>query len=74
MSEEILEKEFDFSKAVKNPYAKELKQQITIKISPTTIEYFKNMAKEVGIPYQTLIDSYLTDCAQCKRKLTMHWK
>ena len=51
-----------------------MKKQITIRLNSSTIEYFKNMAKEVGIPYQTLIDSYLTDCAQCKRKLTMHWK
>ena len=58
----------------KNPYSNRLKKQITIRLNSSTIEYFKNMAKEVGIPYQTLIDSYLTDCAQCKRKLTMHWK
>ena len=72
----IMKKEYDFAsmKAVKNPYAAALKKQITIRLNSSTIEYFKNMAKEVGIPYQTLIDSYLTDCAQCKRKLTMHWK
>ena len=71
-----MKKEYDFAsmKAVKNPYAAALKKQITIRLNSSTIEYFKNMAKEVGIPYQTLIDSYLTDCAQCKRKLTMLWK
>ena len=59
-----MKKEYDFSKmkAVKNPYAKVLKKQITIRLNSTAIEYFKNMAEEMGIPYQVLIDSYLTDC------------
>ena len=71
-----MKKEYDFAsmKAVKNPYATALKKQITIRLNSSTVEYFKNMAKKVGIPYQTLIDLYLTDCAQSKRKLTMHWK
>ncbi len=56
-----------------NPYAKELKKQITIKISPTVIDYFKNEAVETGIPYQTLINLYLTDCVKTKKKLTMNW-
>ena len=53
----------------KNPYAKELKKQITIKIAPSTIDYFKQESIETGIPYQTLINLYLTDCAKEKRKL-----
>ena len=59
-----MKKEYDFSKmkAVKNPYAKILKKQVTIRLNSNTIDYFKQMAKEVGIPYQVLIDSYLTDC------------
>lgn len=57
-----------------NPYARELKKQITIKISPVVVDYFKNEAKEVGIPYQTLINLYLTDCVKEKRKLEMVWK
>ena len=53
-----MKKEYDFSKmkAVKNPYAKVLKKQITIRLNSTAIEYFKNMAEEMGIPYQVLID------------------
>ena len=58
MRDEFLEKEFDFSKAIKNPYIKELKKQVTIKISPTVIDYFKEEALETGIPYQTLINLY----------------
>lgn len=70
------EKETDYEKGIRfcKHEGAALKKQITIRLNSSTIEYFKNMAKEVGIPYQTLIDSYLTDCAQCKRKLTMHWK
>ena len=71
-----MKKEYDFTKmkAVKNPYAKILKKQITIRLNSSAIDYFKNMAKEVGIPYQVLIDSYLTDCAISKRRLTIKWQ
>ena len=73
MSDQYLEKEFDFSKAVRNPYAKELKQQITIKIAPSTIDYFKAQATETGIPYQTLINLYLDNCVKEGKKLEMNW-
>lgn len=72
--DEFLEKEFDFSKAVKNPYAKELKKQVTIKISPSVIDYFKAQAEKVGMPYQTLINLYLSDCVSNKRELRMTWQ
>ena len=73
MSGKPLNKEFDFNKAVKNPYAKELKQQITIKIAPSTIEYFKQESAETGIPYQTLINLYLDECVREKKKLKINW-
>ena len=71
-----MKKEYDFSKmkAVKNPYARILKKQITIRLNSAAIEYFKNMAEEMGIPYQVLIDSYLTDCAVSKRRLNLKWQ
>ncbi len=72
--DEFLEKEFDFSKAVKNPYAKELNNQITIKINKVAIDYFKEEAEETGIPYQTLINLYLTDCAMNKKKINIKWE
>jgi predicted DNA binding CopG/RHH family protein len=71
-----MKKEYDFVKmrALKNTYAKILKKQITIRLNLSAIEYFKNMAKELGIPYQVLIDSYLTDCAVSKRRLNLKWQ
>lgn len=57
-----------------NPYAKELKKQVTIKISPSVIDYFKEQAVEAGVPYQTLINLYLSDCVNHKRKLQMTWQ
>ena len=57
-----------------NPYAKELKKQITIKIAPSVIDYFKGESQETGIPYQTLINLYLDDCAKKKKKLELVWK
>ena len=65
--------EYDFSNARKNPYAKKLKKQITINIDSETIQFFKEMSTSSGIPYQTLINLYLTDCAQNKRQLNMTW-
>ncbi len=71
-----MRKEYDIKKLNprKNPYVKELKKQITIKIDPSTIDYFKSLSQENGIPYQTLINMYLTDCANNKRKLELSWK
>lgn len=71
---DILDKEFDFSKAKKNPYTKMLKKQITININTSTIDYFKMESERTGIPYQTLINLYLTDCAENNRHLSFSWK
>ena len=65
--------EYDFSKAIKNPYAKRMKKQVTINLNSDTIDYFKAMAIESGIPYQTLINLYLTDCAEKKRQVSLSW-
>lgn len=69
-----MRKEYDFSKAKKNPYAGMLKKQVTIRLDKTTVDYFKNLAATAGIPYQTLINLYLRDCAAANRVLSMHWK
>lgn len=58
-----MRKEYDFSNSIKNPYAKKVKKQISIRIETNTIDYFKKLSKEVGIPYQNLINSYLAECA-----------
>lgn len=68
-----MKKEYDFSESVKNPYAKRVKQQITIRIETATISYFKSMAEEIGIPYQQLMNSYLTDCAKRQVKPELNW-
>ena len=68
-----MRKEYDFSKGKKNPYAAKLKKQITIRLDDMTINYFKDMAGEAGIKYQTLINLYLRDCASHNRKLAMKW-
>lgn len=64
----------DFSNAKKNPYAAQLKRQITINIDGSTIDYFKAQSEAVGIPYQTLINLYLRDCAASKRQLSLAWQ
>ena len=65
--------EYDFSKSVPNPYAKRMKKQITIRLDEDTISYFKNLATGKGIPYQSLINLYLRDCAASHRDLRLTW-
>jgi predicted DNA binding CopG/RHH family protein len=69
-----MKKEYDFSKARKNPYASQLKKQITIRLDEDSITYFKNISDAVGIPYRSLINLYLRDCASSNRKLNLQWK
>lgn len=69
-----MKKEYDFSKARKNPYAAQLKKPVTIRIDQDSISYFKAMAEETGIPYQSLINLYLKDCAASGKKLNLAWK
>lgn len=69
----VMREEYDFSKSVKNPYAKRLKKQISIRIETDTIDYFKTLAEETGISYQNLINSYLTECAHEKKKPELKW-
>ena len=69
-----MKKEYDFSKAKRNPYARRLKKSVTIRLDEATVAYFKELAEETGVPYQTLINLYLRDCAVTKRKLAMKWK
>ena len=68
-----MRKEYDFSNSVKNPYAKKVKKQISIKIEVDTINYFKELALKSGIPYQNLINSYLTDCAMKHVEPQLKW-
>lgn len=71
-----MKKEYDLStmKSRPNPYARRLKQQITLRLDPSVIEYFKALAEKQDIPYQSLINLYLRDCAATKRELEIAWR
>lgn len=69
-----MRKEYDFSAARKNPYAAQLKKQITIRLDEESIKYFKTISEDVGIPYQSLINLYLRECAASHRKLSLNWE
>lgn len=69
-----MRKEYDFSNARKNPYAAQLKKSITIRLDEDSIAYFKSISEDVGIPYQSLINLYLRDCANSRKKLSLNWK
>jgi predicted DNA binding CopG/RHH family protein len=68
-----MRKEYDFSKSRKNPYAKQLKRQVTIRLDTVAVNYFKEMAAEMGMPYQNLINLFLRDCAMQKRRPAIDW-
>ena len=67
--------EYDLTtmKSRRNPYVKRLKKQLTIRMGLDIIEHFKRMAEETGIPYQNLINLYLSDCVQSQKKLHLKW-
>ena len=69
-----MREEYDFSRGVKNPYTKKGKKMISINLTESSIDYFKAESRETGIPYQVLIDLYLSDCAKNKKKLQLSWK
>ena len=75
-TEDNMKKEYDLSKLSKrkNPYSKNLKKQVTIRLGVDAIDYFKHLSGDSGVPYQNLINSYLMDCAMNKKKLKMEWK
>ena len=71
---EQMKKRYDFSSAKPNPYAKRLKKQVTIRLDQESLAYFQGLAEETGIPYQTLINLYLRDCAASGKRLQLQWR
>ena len=69
-----MKKRYDFSEARPNPYAKRLKKQVTIRLDQESLAYFQKLADETGIPYQTLINLYLKDCAASGKRLELLWR
>jgi predicted DNA binding CopG/RHH family protein len=69
-----MRKEYDFSHAIPNPYTARLKKQITIRLDVNTINYFKEQSKKATVPYQQLINLYLSDCVKHEKKLYFKWK
>jgi antitoxin component of RelBE/YafQ-DinJ toxin-antitoxin module len=63
-----MKKNYDFSNAVKNPYARRLKKQLTIRLDTDTVDYFQELSRELSLPYQTLMNMYLRDCATTRRR------
>ena len=70
-----MRKEYDFSKmkGQKNPYIKELKAQVTIRLDKETIEYFNGLSRKTDMPYQNLINLYLRDCVETKKEPILQW-
>jgi uncharacterized protein (DUF4415 family) len=68
-----MRKEYDFSQSRKNPYAGRLKRQVTIRLDTTSVDYFNELAAELGMPYQNLINLFLRDCAMQKRHPVIQW-
>lgn len=69
-----MRKHYDFGASRKNPYASQLKKSVTIRLDEDSIEYFKAMSADIGIPYQSLINLYLKECAISGKKLNLAWK
>ncbi|WP_288229567.1 BrnA antitoxin family protein [uncultured Desulfovibrio sp.] len=68
-----MREEYDFSEGIKNPYVRPQKTTVTIRLDKATVDYFKRLSEEVSMPYQTLINAYLADCAARQRKPVLTW-
>jgi uncharacterized protein (DUF4415 family) len=68
-----MRKSYGFSKSIRNPYVRKSKKQLTIRLDEDTIEYFRSLSEDIGMPYQSLINLYLRECAASNRKLNMKW-
>lgn len=71
---DTMKKRYDFSKSVRNPYLSKPKKQLTIRIDEATISHFRALAEQNGIPYQSLINLYLRECAESGRKVALKWE
>ena len=71
-----MKSEYDLTKmkSRKNPFAAKLKRQVTIRMGDDVIDYFKEMAEDTGIPYQSLINLYLRDCVANQREIDLSWR
>jgi uncharacterized protein (DUF4415 family) len=69
-----MKKSYDFSKSVKNPHLKRPKKQLTIRLDEETVDYFRSLSEESGIPYQSLINLYLRECAAENKRFHMKWE
>ncbi|HVO31260.1 MAG TPA: BrnA antitoxin family protein [bacterium] len=69
-----MRKHYDFSKGRKNPYARRLKRQVTLRLDDAILKYFQALSSDTGIPYQTLINMYLRECSEKGRRLSLEWK
>ena len=69
-----MRKSYDFTGARRNPYAKRLKKQVTIRLDVPTLDYFKELSEDLAIPYQTLINHYLQECAAAGKRPSMTWR
>ena len=74
MENKSMRKEYNFINGKKNPYYEKLRKQITINLDEEVIEYFKHLSDEINIPYQSLINMYLSDCVKNKKQITIDWK
>jgi uncharacterized protein (DUF4415 family) len=69
-----MRKHYDFSKAKPNPYAKRLKKEVALRLDERTVDYFEKLSEDTGIPYRTLINLYLRECAASGKRLALQWK
>ena len=69
----MMREEYDFSEATPNPYTRRAKRQVTIRLDEQVIAYFRALADDVGVPYQTLINLELRDCMDNNRRPNLRW-
>lgn len=51
-----------------HPWYSRQKKSISINIDVEAIEYFKGLSSDTGVPYQTLINMYLVQCKEERKR------
>ncbi|HEX2688264.1 MAG TPA: BrnA antitoxin family protein [Kofleriaceae bacterium] len=70
-----MRKEYDFvhMKKAKPKYLRRMKAAVTMRLDTSVIAYFRLLANDIGMPYQSLINYVLSEYASRKLQPSANW-
>jgi uncharacterized protein (DUF4415 family) len=58
----------------RQPYSRRIKRPVTLRLEESVITCFRRLSRELGLPYQTLNNLYLRDCASKRTRPRSDWR